>query len=182
MRPEGHAARRCSSSVVEHSLGKGEVESSILSCSTIHPLDVIEGPCNQTEIPFCCYKQRYKMGVWDGRQGPLPAGAKRLLLRTPGSSRSASTLPRQQDRVPRAARSRPSRGIYVTTKKNVGMGAGAEKRWATVFKHLRKFLGHDDSRRLTKQDLMSWRNELIKVLAAKTVSAIYLASVRTILN
>ncbi len=27
--------RRCSSSVVEHSLGKGEVESSILSCSTI---------------------------------------------------------------------------------------------------------------------------------------------------
>src|SRR5271165_5287676 len=29
------APRRCSSSVVEHSLGKGEVESSILSCSTI---------------------------------------------------------------------------------------------------------------------------------------------------
>jgi hypothetical protein len=28
--------RCCSSSVVEHSLGKGEVESSILSCSTIH--------------------------------------------------------------------------------------------------------------------------------------------------
>ncbi len=28
---------RCSSSVVEHSLGKGEVESSILSCSTIFP-------------------------------------------------------------------------------------------------------------------------------------------------
>jgi hypothetical protein len=29
------SARGCSSSVVEHSLGKGEVESSILSCSTI---------------------------------------------------------------------------------------------------------------------------------------------------
>ncbi len=29
--------RRCSSSVVEHSLGKGEVESSILSCSTYFP-------------------------------------------------------------------------------------------------------------------------------------------------
>jgi hypothetical protein len=29
------AARRCRSSVVEHSLGKGEVESSILSGSTI---------------------------------------------------------------------------------------------------------------------------------------------------
>src|SRR5271166_713564 len=31
----GDAPRCCSSSVVEHSLGKGEVESSILSCSTI---------------------------------------------------------------------------------------------------------------------------------------------------
>ena len=30
-----HLPRRCSSSVVEHSLGKGEVESSILSNSTI---------------------------------------------------------------------------------------------------------------------------------------------------
>ncbi len=30
---------RCSSSVVEHSLGKGEVESSILSCSTIKSLE-----------------------------------------------------------------------------------------------------------------------------------------------
>ena len=31
--------------MVEHSLGKGEVESSILSCSTIHPLDFEENPC-----------------------------------------------------------------------------------------------------------------------------------------
>ena len=33
--PPEDALRCCSSSVVEHSLGKGEVESSILSCSTI---------------------------------------------------------------------------------------------------------------------------------------------------
>ena len=31
----------CSSSVVEHSLGKGEVESSILSCSTINSPDLL---------------------------------------------------------------------------------------------------------------------------------------------
>ena len=40
----------CSSSVVEHSLGKGEVESSILSCSTTflqHYQDLAEGP-----LPF----------------------------------------------------------------------------------------------------------------------------------
>lgn len=71
---------------------------------------------------------------------------------------------------------------YVTAKRAVGKGAGAERRWATVFKHLRKFLGHDDARRMTKQDLMSWRNELMKTLAAKTVSDVYLASVRTVLN
>ena len=36
----GDAPRCCSSSVVEHSLGKGEVESSILSCSTIFPFNI----------------------------------------------------------------------------------------------------------------------------------------------
>lgn len=71
---------------------------------------------------------------------------------------------------------------YVTAKKAVGKGAGAEMRWATVFKHLRKFLGHDGAQRMTKQDLISWRNELMKTRAAKTVSDVYLASVRTILN
>lgn len=71
---------------------------------------------------------------------------------------------------------------YVTAKRAVGKGAGAEKRWATVFKHLRQFLGHDDARRMTKQDLMSWRNEMMKTHAAKTVSDVYLASVRTVLN
>ncbi len=71
---------------------------------------------------------------------------------------------------------------YVIAKKAVGKGAGAEKRWATFFKHLRKFLGHDDARRMSKVDLMSWRNELMKTRAAKTVSDVYLASVRTVLN
>jgi hypothetical protein len=37
--PASAALYRCRSSVVEHSLGKGEVESSILSGSTIHPLN-----------------------------------------------------------------------------------------------------------------------------------------------
>jgi hypothetical protein len=36
--------RRCSSSVVEHSLGKGEVESSILSCSTTSSMTLAAEP------------------------------------------------------------------------------------------------------------------------------------------
>ncbi len=35
MPPRRQAARRCCSSVVEHSIGNGEVDSSILSSSTI---------------------------------------------------------------------------------------------------------------------------------------------------
>ena len=38
--PLAHLPRRCSSSVVEHSLGKGEVESSILSGSTIFNIKI----------------------------------------------------------------------------------------------------------------------------------------------
>jgi hypothetical protein len=37
--------------VVEHSLGKGEVESSILSCSTIHSLEIVKSPCDQRAFP-----------------------------------------------------------------------------------------------------------------------------------
>ena len=35
-----HPTKRCRSSVVEHSLGKGEADSSILSGSTIFPLHI----------------------------------------------------------------------------------------------------------------------------------------------
>jgi hypothetical protein len=44
---------RCSSSVVEHSLGKGEVESSILSCSTIRRL-IFQG---LNEIDFGAWRR-----------------------------------------------------------------------------------------------------------------------------
>jgi hypothetical protein len=33
---------RCRSSVVEHSIGNGEVDSSILSGSTIHPIEIVK--------------------------------------------------------------------------------------------------------------------------------------------
>jgi integrase len=71
---------------------------------------------------------------------------------------------------------------YVAAKKAVGKGDGAAKRWAPVFKNLCTFLGHDDARRLKKQDLKDWRNEAIKTRSAKTVSDVWLASVRTVMN
>lgn len=71
---------------------------------------------------------------------------------------------------------------YVAAKKLVGKGAEADRRWGPVFTNLRKAVGHDDARRLTKQNLLTWRDELLKTLAPKTVADVYLAAVRTVLS
>lgn len=71
---------------------------------------------------------------------------------------------------------------YIATKKLVGKAKGTEKRWTPVFTDLVKFIGHNDARRLTKQNLMEWRDDRLKTLSPKTVSDVYLASVRTVLN
>jgi hypothetical protein len=71
---------------------------------------------------------------------------------------------------------------YIVAKKLVGKAKGTEQRWKPVFDDLVKFIGHNDARRLTKQNLMEWRDARIKTLSPKTVSDVYLAAVRTVLN
>lgn len=71
---------------------------------------------------------------------------------------------------------------YIASRLVIGKGKGAEKRWTPVFENLRKFLKHDDARRLTKQNLRDWRDGLLKTHSAKTVGDVYLASVRTVLK
>jgi integrase len=71
---------------------------------------------------------------------------------------------------------------YIAAKKLVGKARGTEKRWTPVFTDLVKFIGHNDARRLTKQNLIEWRDARLKTLSPKTVSDVYLASVRTVLN
>ncbi|MEO9335968.1 tyrosine-type recombinase/integrase [Mesorhizobium sp. SB112] len=71
---------------------------------------------------------------------------------------------------------------YLHSRKAIGRGKGAEKRWTPVFVDLVKFIRHDDARRLTKQNLMEWRDARLKTLSAKTVGDVYLASVRTVLK
>ena len=43
----------CRSSVVEHSIGNGEVDSSILSGSTIYLIDRLRTSCNRSTYPVC---------------------------------------------------------------------------------------------------------------------------------
>ncbi|KUF12838.1 hypothetical protein AVJ23_01400 [Pseudoponticoccus marisrubri] len=73
-------------------------------------------------------------------------------------------------------------GDYIASRKVLGKGAEAEKRWTPVFEHLRKYLRHDDARRIVKKDLIGWRDALLQEKSAKTVASVYLASVRTVLG
>lgn len=51
-----------------------------------------------------------------------------------------------------------------------------------MFEDLRKFLRHDDARRLTKKDVLLWRDRLLKSKSPKTVRDVWLASLRAVLN
>lgn len=71
---------------------------------------------------------------------------------------------------------------YLDERAADGKGREARKRWTPVFANLSKFIRHDDARRLTKQNLLDWKDASLKTLASKTVSDVYLASVRTVLK
>ncbi len=71
---------------------------------------------------------------------------------------------------------------YLRERGRDGKGREAGKRWRPVFDDLRKFIKHDDARRLTKQNLLEWKDERLQTLAPKTVADVYLASVRTVLT
>ncbi|OBQ75595.1 integrase [Mesorhizobium loti] len=79
----------------------------------------------------------------------------------------------------------PLKGLladYIKSRKAVGKGREAERRWTPVFANLAQFIGHNDARRLTKQNLLEWRDARLTTLSAKTVADVDLASVRTVLS
>jgi integrase len=71
---------------------------------------------------------------------------------------------------------------YIASRLRLGGGKGAEKRWEPVFPHLVSHLGHDDARKITKKDLIEWRNTLQERLAPSTINKVYLTAVKTVLN
>lgn len=71
---------------------------------------------------------------------------------------------------------------YVAVRKQAGFMRDGGKRQRPVIEGLRKFLKHDDAARITKKDLLAWRDDLMQTNAAKTVSDVYLSAVRTLLN
>ena len=69
---------------------------------------------------------------------------------------------------------------YVNSRVQAGFMRDRGKRQLPVIDNLRKFLGHDDAGRVTKKDIMAWRDHLLKDLSAKTISDIYLSTVRSL--
>jgi len=71
---------------------------------------------------------------------------------------------------------------FVTARQKIGKGREIERRWSPVIKDLRAFLKHDDVHKITKRNLLDWRDEKVATLAPKTISSVYLAAVRAMFN
>ncbi len=69
---------------------------------------------------------------------------------------------------------------YVKGRTQAGFMRDGGRRQAPVINSLRAFLKHDDANRVTKKDLLAWRDHLMTSLTAKTVSDIHLSSVRSL--
>ena len=71
---------------------------------------------------------------------------------------------------------------YLHARVQAGFIKDGGRRQDSVIRNLRSYLKHDNARRVTKKDLIAWRDHLMNVdkLAAKTVSDIYLSTVRSL--
>jgi len=59
-----------------------------------------------------------------------------------------------------------------------GRGRNAESRWAPIVDSLVNFIGHDQAPNLTRNDVVRWKDQLLKTLSPKTVRDSYLATAR----
>lgn len=71
---------------------------------------------------------------------------------------------------------------YVKSRVSAGFMKDGGIRQRPVIENLRKFLGHNDARQITRRNLLDWRDELIKTLSAKTTNDVYLSTVRSMLK
>lgn len=71
---------------------------------------------------------------------------------------------------------------YLKEREAGGTGQASRKRWTPVFEDLAQFIRHNDARKLTMQNLIDWKDTKLGTLSPKTISDVYLASVRTVLK
>lgn len=72
---------------------------------------------------------------------------------------------------------------YIVSRQALGKHKDGARAWETAILHLVKFLGHADARRITKRNLLDWRDQLLaEGKSTKTIADKYLASVRAMLR
>lgn len=70
---------------------------------------------------------------------------------------------------------------YIASRQALGKHKDGAKQWENAIKHLLKFVGHGDAGRITKRNLLDWRDKLLsEKKAPKTIANVYLASVRAV--
>lgn len=71
---------------------------------------------------------------------------------------------------------------YKRSRIQAGFMRDGGRRQNPVIENLRRFLKHADAARITKKDVIGWRDHLMKTLSAKTVSNIYLSTLKSLLR
>ncbi|WP_425085798.1 DUF6538 domain-containing protein [Ruegeria profundi] len=71
---------------------------------------------------------------------------------------------------------------YVAHRQQAGFMKSGTGRQQPVIDRLIKYLKHNDATRVTKKDLLAWRDHLMGDLSAKTVSDVYLSTIRSLFS
>ncbi|MGV6804085.1 MAG: DUF6538 domain-containing protein [Ruegeria sp.] len=71
---------------------------------------------------------------------------------------------------------------YVAQRQQAGFMRSGTGRQQPVIDKLVKHLKHNDATRVTKKDLIDWRDQLMGSLSAKTVSDVYLSTIRSLFS
>ncbi len=71
---------------------------------------------------------------------------------------------------------------YMGELQRSNRGAEAARRWKPCIDNLIGFLKHDDAQRLTRQDVIDWKDQLLTTLKPKTVRDAHVTGLKAILN
>lgn len=71
---------------------------------------------------------------------------------------------------------------YRAELQTAGKGRDADRRWQPIIEGLIKHLNHDRANRVTRRDIVRWKEKLLESFAAKTVRDFYLSTTRSAFN
>ncbi len=92
------------------------------------------------------------------------------------------TQPRPADLHAEAVSLRMLLADYMGQLQRSNRGGEAARRWKPCIDNLIEFLKHDDAQRLTRQDVINWKDQLLTTLTPKTVRDAHVTSLKAILN